>query len=74
VFPVRYEHLHIKSKAISITGRGGLLVGEISRIPHCLDSRLTDGGKVLSLTNQPRSTSQKHLHFCLWYSYLLEAA
>jgi hypothetical protein len=30
------------------------------RIAHCLDNRLTDGGKVVSLTHQPRSTLQKH--------------
>jgi hypothetical protein len=30
------------------------------RIPHCLDSPLTDGGKVVSLTHRPRSTPQKH--------------
>jgi hypothetical protein len=29
------------------------------RIPHCLDNWLTDGGKVVSLTHWPRSTSQK---------------
>jgi hypothetical protein len=40
------------------------------RIPHCLDNRLIDGGKVVSPTNPPRSTSQKHYfpasgtHFC----------
>jgi hypothetical protein len=32
-----------------ITGRGGLKACEMLRIPHCLDSRLTDGGKVGSL-------------------------
>jgi hypothetical protein len=26
------------------------------KIPQCLDSRLTDGGKVVSLTRRPRST------------------
>jgi hypothetical protein len=30
------------------------------RIPHYLDSRLTDGGKVVSLTQRPRYTPQKH--------------
>jgi hypothetical protein len=30
------------------------------RIPHCLDSRLTDGGKVVSHTHRPRFTPQKH--------------
>jgi hypothetical protein len=40
------------------------------RIPHCLDNRLTDGGKVISPTHRPRSTPQKHyfstssIHFC----------
>jgi hypothetical protein len=30
------------------------------KIPHCLDSRLTDGGKVVSPTHRPRLTSQKY--------------
>jgi hypothetical protein len=30
------------------------------RIPHCLDNRLTDGGKFVSSTHRPRSTPQKH--------------
>jgi hypothetical protein len=40
------------------------------RIPHGLDSRLTDGGKFASSTNRTRSTSQKLYcsysgsHFC----------
>jgi hypothetical protein len=29
------------------------------RIPHCIDNRLTDGGKVVSLTHRPRSAIQK---------------
>jgi hypothetical protein len=29
------------------------------RIPHCLDSRLTDGCKVVSLTHRPSSTPHK---------------
>jgi hypothetical protein len=29
------------------------------RIPHSLDSQLTDGGKVVSLTHRPLSTPQK---------------
>jgi hypothetical protein len=32
-------------------------------IPHCLDSRLTDGGKVVSLTHPPQLTPQKHNYF-----------
>jgi hypothetical protein len=39
-------------------------------IPHCLGSRLTDGGKVVSLMHCPCSAPQKHYfyasgtHFC----------
>jgi hypothetical protein len=33
---------------------------EMLRIPHCLDNRLTDGGKVASLMYRPLSTLQKH--------------
>jgi hypothetical protein len=45
-----------KSKAIPITDLGGLQGCEILRIPHCLDNRLTDGGKVVSSMLLP------HLH------------
>jgi hypothetical protein len=34
----------------------------MSRIPHCLNNRLTDGVEVVSLTHRPRSAPQKH-HF-----------
>jgi hypothetical protein len=37
-------------------GRGGLQGREMLRIPYCLDSGLTDGGKVVSLKHRPRST------------------
>jgi hypothetical protein len=30
------------------------------RMPHSLDSWLTDGGKVVTPTQRPRSTPQKH--------------
>jgi hypothetical protein len=30
------------------------------RIPHCLDNRLIDSGKVVSPTHQPHFTPQKH--------------
>jgi hypothetical protein len=39
-----------ESKAIPVTGRGGLQGCESSRLSHCLDNRLTDGGKVVSPT------------------------
>jgi hypothetical protein len=59
-----------KGKAISVTARGGLQACEMSTLPHWLDNRLTDGGKVVSPTHRPRSTPQKHsfsasgTHFC----------
>jgi hypothetical protein len=40
------------------------------RIPHRLDNRLTEGGKVVSYTHRPHSTPQKNYssdsgtHFC----------
>jgi hypothetical protein len=43
-----------------VTGRGGLEGCEMLRIPHCLDGRLTDGGKVVSPMYRPRYTPQKH--------------
>jgi hypothetical protein len=45
-----------KSKAIPETGRGGLWSCEMSRIPRCLDSRLTHGGQAVNLTRRPRFT------------------
>jgi hypothetical protein len=52
-----------KSKAIPVTGCGGLWDCEMLRIPHCLDNRLIDGGKVVSPTRQPHFTPQKHYFF-----------
>jgi hypothetical protein len=43
-------------------------------IPHCLDSRLTDGGMLLSLTSRPLRYSSEILPFCFWYSFLSESA
>jgi hypothetical protein len=45
------------------------VICEILIIPHCLDSRLTDGGKAVSPTHRSRYTPQKHFsasctHFC----------
>jgi hypothetical protein len=63
------ENISLRNLAIPVTGRGGLWRFEILRIPHCLDNRLTDGGKVVSLKHRPRSIPQKHFstsgtHFC----------
>jgi hypothetical protein len=62
-----------KSKAIPVTGCGGLNGCEVLRIPHCLDSWLTDGSEVASLTHQPLCTSQKHFLFVsgIHFSYRL---
>jgi hypothetical protein len=38
------------------------------RLPHFLDNRLTDGGKVVSPTRRPLFTPQEDS----WYSFLLE--
>jgi hypothetical protein len=41
----------------------------MSRIPHFLDSRLTDGGEVVIPTHKPSFTPQEDS----WYSFLFEA-
>jgi hypothetical protein len=48
-----------KSKVISVTGHGGLHVCEMLRIPHFLDSRLTDCSMFANLTHRQRFTLQK---------------
>jgi hypothetical protein len=42
------------------------MVVETSRLPHFLDSLLTDGDKVVSLTRRPPFTPRKlpGTHFC----------
>jgi hypothetical protein len=62
-----------KSKAIAVTGRGGLYGCKMLRIRHCLDNQLTDGGKVVSPTHRSLLYSPETLFLCLWYSFLLEA-
>jgi hypothetical protein len=47
------------SKAIPVTGRGGLKGCEMFRIPHCPEIRLAVGGKVVSPTHRPRSTPKR---------------
>jgi hypothetical protein len=51
---------------VSVTGREGPEGCETSRLPHFLDSRLTDGGEVVSLTRRPPFTARKipGTHFC----------
>jgi hypothetical protein len=49
-----------KSKAIPVTGPEGPSRYERSRLPHYLDNRLTDGGKVVSLTRRPPFIPRKN--------------
>jgi hypothetical protein len=42
------------------------------RIPHCIGSRLTDGGKAVTPTYRPNFTLQE-LYFCTSGIHLLEA-
>jgi hypothetical protein len=59
----------VKGKALPVRGRGGPLGCETLMVPHHLDNRLTDGGKVVGLTRRPPFTPQEDS----WYSFLLEA-
>jgi hypothetical protein len=51
-----------------VTCRGGLYVCELSKILHCLDNPLADGGEVVSLTRR-QSYSTRNI---FWNSFLLE--
>jgi hypothetical protein len=55
-----------KVKLSLVTGSGGPLGCETSRLPHFLDKWLTDGGEVVSLTRRPTFTPMKipGNHFC----------
>jgi hypothetical protein len=65
-----HQILICKSKAIPVTGLGGLQGCEMLRSPHCLDNWLKDGEEFVSPMYQPPSTPQKHYfsasgtHFC----------
>jgi hypothetical protein len=69
-FSIVLTRLEIKSKAIPVTGCGGLWNCEMLRISYYIENRLTDGSKVVSLTHRPPSPPQKHYfsasrtHFC----------
>jgi hypothetical protein len=56
---LRSTELVYISKAILVTGRGGLQGCEMLRIPQCLDNRHTVGSKAVSLTHRPRSILPK---------------
>jgi hypothetical protein len=59
----------LKCKAIPVIGHAGPYGCETLRVPHYLDNRLADGGKVVSLTRRPPFTPQEESR----YSFLLEA-
>jgi hypothetical protein len=49
----------LKNEGIPVTGRGGPLDCDMSRIAHFLYNRLTDDGEVVSLMSRPRFTPQE---------------
>jgi hypothetical protein len=61
-----------KRYSIPGIGRGGPQGCETSRLPHFLDSRLTDGGDIVSLTRQPPFTPRKILSTHFVNSYLMD--
>jgi hypothetical protein len=54
-----------KGEAVSVTGRGGPQSCEMLRLPHFLDSWLTNGGEVVSLMCRPPFTPGRFLVFIL---------
>jgi hypothetical protein len=60
------DFVKVKKQNYPVTGRRGLYGYDMLRIPQCLDSRLTDGGEVISFTSQQRFTPMKipSTHFC----------
>jgi hypothetical protein len=56
----------VKVNPIPVTGREGPQCSETSKIPHFLDNRLTNGGKIVSLTRRPPFTPRNipGTHFC----------
>jgi hypothetical protein len=59
-----------KGKAIPVIGREDPQGCETSRLPHFLDSQLTDGGEFVSLTRRPPYNPPRENS---WYSFVLEA-
>jgi hypothetical protein len=57
------EDAILNSKAIPVTGRGGLLGCEMLKTPHRLDNRPIDGRKVVSRRHRPRFISHGYFFF-----------
>jgi hypothetical protein len=55
-----------KDKAIHVTGRGGLEGCAKSKIPHCLDKKLTDSSDVTALRSG-RALPAKKIHDTHFY-------
>jgi hypothetical protein len=53
-----------RSKTLPVTFRGNRQVCETSRLPHFLENRLTDGGKVVSLKQGPSFTVRQIFGTC----------
>jgi hypothetical protein len=58
LYSLELDGVKRKCKAVPITGRGGPYGSETSRLPHFLESRLTDGGEIVSPTRRPHLYSQ----------------
>jgi hypothetical protein len=56
-------HAIRQGKAIPVIGREGPWGCQTSRLPYFLDNRLTDGGKVASLTQRPLFTPPGRIAF-----------
>jgi hypothetical protein len=56
----------VKRKSIPVSGPGGPQGCVTSRLPHFLDNRLADGGKVISLMRRPLFIPQEDS----WYSFV----
>jgi hypothetical protein len=65
---ITYDNGKKRYSSVHVTGREGPYGCERSRLPHILENRLIDGGKV-SLTRRPSFTPQENS----LYSFLLEA-
>jgi hypothetical protein len=61
-----------KSKAILAPGHGGLYGCEMLRIAHCVDSWLTDGGKVVSLLRRVSSLPRRIIRGTYFYWRLIQ--